>query len=147
MFGDMAKVLDGSLSDSLDPAALMANLTKVAATKANNAPVEVAPSLPAGPYSGAVVRSSFPAENVVIVKEKTDCGRRSLSVKIHELRNVSSIADENVSLQVSESQVLFSTAADRVVQVTGQFKLDANTTKASFSKKRGVLSVEVDIVN
>ena len=156
MLADMQKVMEGVEGvppGDLDPAELMAKLQQQqAAAKPPMVPAAATKSVKAAVAAGAgvatTVRSSFPPESLVVVKEKTDAatGRRSLSVKIHEVRGISSLADDSVSLQVSEQQLLFSTGPNKVVTVSldGSCVLDAsNVTKASYSKKKGLLSVEV----
>lgn len=154
MLSDMAKVLEGSGSgtSTTDPypsdllASLSQNLAGQLSQKADTAGAPPAPvELP--PSKGISVRSSFPAACTVVAKViSSEQGRNSLLVKIHELRNIKSIADGNVDLQVSAEQVRFSTGPNDVAQISGPYKLMADSTRATFSRKRGVLTVEVDIV-
>jgi len=154
MLSDMAKVLEGvggngNSMDGLD-ASLFANFaskasdvvknnneTKKEENENKNTNVKYSPSI--------TVRSSFPSENTVIVQEQNDGTHRKLSVKIHELYGMTSMNDANVNLQVSEKQIIFSTGPNAIAQISGPFKLDPESTIASFKKKKGVLKIEVNI--
>jgi hypothetical protein len=152
---------EGSSYDNSGAAAAAAAAAK---SGGGDAPVVVSGSLPAT-HKVTVTKVSLAAEGAGAERGGTPPSpsqqqqqQQQLVIKVEGLHEVNSLADASVcDLQVSDRAVTFTLLKDsqgqgrstkhlKVSGPAGSFRLDPDSTAASFSKKKKALTVKVTLV-